>query len=47
MNILRDNDVRPLSELTSGVHLHTIEAEDTIIMERILERLEEKQYLLK
>lgn len=38
---------RPLSELTSGVHIHTIEADSEEIMDRIIERLKEKRFLLR
>lgn len=36
----------PLKELTDGVHLHTVEAESTAILDRIEEKLREKKYLI-
>jgi len=36
----------PLSALTKGVHLHTIEADNEEIMQRILNALKEKKYLI-
>lgn len=37
---------KPLSQLTQGVHIHTIEADDNIIMDRIIQALGEKGYLV-
>jgi uncharacterized protein len=46
LNKLGENDSKPLSELTGGVHIHTIEADDEEIMKRILNALNEKGYLI-
>jgi len=37
---------KPLSQLTNGIHLHTIECRDQASYERILRRLKDKGYLL-
>lgn len=46
MDKLGNGKARPLSHLTGGVHLHTIEADDEGIMEKILLRLRQKEYLI-
>lgn len=47
MKKIKHGDSKPLSHLTQGVHIHTIEAEDNRIMDRIIQALEEKGYLIK
>ena len=46
MKRLKDEGARPLSQLTQGVHLHTLEADDPSVMDRIINKLKEKGYLL-
>jgi uncharacterized protein len=41
-----ENNSKPLSKLTEGVHIHTVEADNEEIMERILSALREKGYLI-
>lgn len=41
------NKVKPLSTLTDGVHLHTIEALNEEVLDLIKDKLEEKGYLLE
>lgn len=41
------DDAKPLSQLTDGIHLHTIECKDEVIYHRIVDALNEKGYLLK
>jgi uncharacterized protein len=43
---LNENDSKPLSELTGGVHIHTIEADNEEIMKRIITTLNQKGYLI-
>jgi transcriptional regulator of NAD metabolism len=40
-------EAEPLSKLTEGVHIHTIEARSEEILEEIKEALYDKEYLLK
>lgn len=44
---LKSSQAKPLSSLTSGVHLHTVEAEKNEILEGIYEALKEKGLLLE
>lgn len=44
---LNETKAEPLSSLTDGVHIHTIEAEDEETLNRIKEGLLEKKYLIK
>jgi uncharacterized protein len=46
LNKLSENNSKPLSDLTGGVHIHTIEADSQEIMKRILIALKEKGYLI-
>lgn len=46
MSKVKNNDSKPLSYLTGGIHLHTIEADNSEIMDRILYTLKEKGYLI-
>ena len=39
--------VKPLSYLSEGIHLHTVEAQDSSILDKIEEALKEKGYLLE
>lgn len=41
-----DYSAEPLSKLTKGVHIHTIEAENQDIMDRIIRELKNKKYLV-
>ena len=43
---LKENGSKPLSHLTGGVHLHTIEADDNEIMNKILHQLKKRGYLI-
>jgi len=43
---LNESDDMPLSNLTGGVHLHTIEADSIETLERIVQALEKKGYLI-
>ncbi|OCL26619.1 transcriptional regulator [Orenia metallireducens] len=43
----RGEDVKPLSTLTEGVHLHTIEALNQEVLELIEDKLREKGFLLE
>ncbi len=47
MENLKATKAEPLSSLTGGVHLHTIEVEDEKTLKRIKESLLEKNYLIK
>ena len=47
MDSLNKTKAEPLSSLTSGVHLHTIEVENEEIFEKIKNTLLEKNYLIK
>ncbi len=44
---INNDDTMPLSMLTSGIHLHTIEYKREKDMKRIEKRLIEKGYLIK
>lgn len=46
INKSNEMEVEPLSTLTRGVHLHTIEAENNENMNKIIEELKNKKYLL-
>lgn len=46
MKKIRHGDSKPLSQLTHGVHIHTIEADDNMVMNRIIQALKEKGYLV-
>lgn len=45
-NKFRDKDVKPLSNLTNGVHLHTIAADSEEDIKSIINELKEKGFLL-
>jgi len=47
MKKIREDNAAPLSKLTDGVHLHTLEVPDEKTYLRILEQLESKSYLIK
>ena len=42
----KNKNVRPLSDLTQGIHLHTIAADTQEDIESIIRELEEKGFLL-
>lgn len=44
---LNNKSVEPLSKLTGGLHLHTVEADSIEIMDKIIEELDELGFLLK
>ncbi|SHF39925.1 transcription repressor NadR [Caloramator proteoclasticus] len=44
---LRESNAKPLSNLTEGVHIHTIEADSEKDMERITKALKEKGFLIE
>lgn len=44
---LKDENVKPLSKLTEGVHIHTIEADNERDMERILNALRDKCFIVE
>lgn len=46
VKVMKGKGVRPLSYLREGIHLHTIEAQDPIILDKIEIALKEKGYLL-
>lgn len=41
-----DGDIIPLSQLTDGIHLHTIKCKDTETLESVISALKEKGYIL-
>ena len=43
---LKESNSKPLSDLTNGVHLHTIKADNEEIMEAIIKELKDKNYLI-
>ncbi|WP_416198994.1 MAG: Transcription repressor NadR [Sporanaerobacter sp.] len=43
---LKATKAEPLSSLTDGVHIHSIEIEDEKIFEKIIEELKNKKYLI-
>jgi hypothetical protein len=47
MQNYKKEDVKPLSTLTEGVHLHTIEALNKEVLELIEDKLKEKGFLLQ
>ncbi|MDK2801202.1 MAG: uncharacterized protein PWP27_2155 [Clostridiales bacterium] len=47
MKKINEDDTKPLSALTGGIHLHTIECKDEETMRRIENALFKKGYLLK
>ncbi|MBZ4647103.1 MAG: transcription repressor NadR [Clostridia bacterium] len=47
MNKINRSDIKPLSDLTGGIHLHTIQCKDEATMKRIEDVLLGKGYLLK
>ena len=47
MRHFESGETSPISQLTGGVHLHTVEAPDEQTMERILTALREKGYLVE
>lgn len=46
INKLKEDKLNPLSELTEGIHLHTIKCKDEDIFKAVRKSLEEKGYLL-
>lgn len=44
---LKKENVKPLSNLTEGIHLHTIETDSIDDMDRIIKILEDKGFLIK
>ncbi len=46
IEIMKREKAEPLCALTEGVHLHTIEADTPLILDRIEKALKEKGYLL-
>ncbi|WFA08368.1 transcription repressor NadR [Tissierella sp. Yu-01] len=47
INNIKDTNAEPLSSLTQGLHLHTIEVKDEETYKRIKKALEDKRYLVK
>lgn len=43
---LKNPAVRPLCDLTGGIHLHTLRAPDETTLDRVMQGLEEKGFLL-
>ena len=43
---LQNDTVNPLSQLTDGIHLHTIKCDDENILNNVLETLKQKGYIL-
>ena len=46
MDKFKEYKAEPLSALTGGVHIHTIKADNEEIMERIINELKARQYLI-
>ena len=46
MKSLNENSVNPLSQLTDGIHLHTIKCENEDILNSVVNNLKEKGYAL-
>ena len=44
---VRKKKTTPLKQLTGGVHLHTVEADSEVILDRIEQELERRNYLIK
>ncbi|NTV77893.1 MAG: transcription repressor NadR [Clostridiales bacterium] len=44
---IEENSTKPLTELTNGIHWHTIEAASERQLDQIVEKLEQKGYLIK
>lgn len=44
---IKSDEAKPLSQLTNGLHLHTIQCQDQETYHRILTALDEKGYLFK
>lgn len=44
---LEETDAEPLSALTEGVHIHTIEVESEEVLKKIKEKLLERNYLIR
>lgn len=47
MEKVKTHNALPLSQLTNGLHLHTIQCSDKQIYNRIVEALDKKEYLFK
>lgn len=47
MNKVNTSDAKPLSQLTDGLHLHTIQCQNHEIYKRIIHALDQKGYLFK
>lgn len=46
VNKLEEGKAKPLSDLTSGIHIHTVEADSQQVMDRIEDALRSKGYLI-
>lgn len=46
MRNIKKTNAEPLSSLTDGVHIHTIEVEDEYIFQKIVDELKKKKYLI-
>lgn len=46
MKNIKDTNAEPLSSLTAGLHLHTIEVKNEDVFNRIRKALEDKKYLI-
>lgn len=44
---VNENKTKPLTDLTDGVHFHTVEADSDAILDKIEEELNKKGYLIK
>lgn len=44
---VKQNKTKPLTELTDGVHVHTIEADSEEVLDKITQKLAQKGYLIK
>jgi transcriptional regulator of NAD metabolism len=47
MKMVREKNAEPLSALTDGIHLHTLEVPDEVTFQRILSELRNKNYLIE
>lgn len=46
INKFKENNAKPLSSLTKGIHLHTIKADNEDIIKAIIKELKDKNYLV-
>ena len=44
---MNNEQAKPLSQLTDGLHLHTIQCQNEDVFKRIMQALDDKGYLFK